>query len=76
MGKIVSDIEFKVGQRVKGTFMKYTIPHKPDSRVPVLFTGTIIHDFDDSSYEVELKGGQNILVELYEDDKMELDEEV
>lgn len=65
---------FKVGDKVKGIYMQYQVLHDPDSRKPVPFNGKVIHDFQDSSYEVLMPTGESLLIELYDDDKMELDE--
>lgn len=66
--------KFKFGDRVKGVYQRYRILHDPDTREPVEYTGTIIHDFEDESYEVQFPTGESLLIELYDEDTMELDE--
>lgn len=72
--KIASDRGFRLGDNVNGLYMKYRIEYDPDSREITHFKGVIVHDFDDSSYLVEIENGDRILIELYDEDTMELDE--
>lgn len=71
MAKIISDIGFMLNEKVKGTYLKYGEPHNVNTRVRTSFSGRILKDFDDSSYEVYTATEEVILVELYDGDTME-----
>lgn len=66
--KIIADSRFKVGDIVRGRYKKLV----DEDYKWFNYTGTIIEDMGDGSYVVRTPRGEEVLIELYFDETMEL----
>lgn len=61
----------KLGQRARGAYWKFFAGENFRTSVP--FNGVVIHDTGDGAYVVLTDDGEEVLVELYEQDTIEFE---